>query len=124
MSSRSLYTPCYVLLLPRLLPFFFFFFFNDTATTEIYTLSLHDALPIYIELVEGHGVHRPGGQLRDQRRQAAQRHRLGMRLPGGFAVGDALEHPAGGGPLLIEFRNQPLGGRHSPPPSTGGPPGG
>src|SRR3712207_9464668 len=27
----------------------FFFFFNDTATTEIYTLSLHDALPIYAE---------------------------------------------------------------------------
>src|ERR1041384_8785819 len=31
-------TPCYM--------FFCFFFFNDTATTEIYTLSLHDALPI------------------------------------------------------------------------------
>src|SRR5258708_40243449 len=28
---------------------FTFFFFNDTATTEIYTLSLHDALPICIE---------------------------------------------------------------------------
>src|SRR5260221_7966680 len=28
------------------LPSYFFFFFNDTATTEIYTLSLHDALPI------------------------------------------------------------------------------
>src|SRR6266511_5340796 len=28
--------------------FFFFFFFNDTATTEIYTLSLHDALPIRV----------------------------------------------------------------------------
>src|SRR5947199_1190831 len=27
--------------------FFFFFFFNDTSTTEIYTLSLHDALPIW-----------------------------------------------------------------------------
>src|SRR5215211_9038225 len=27
-------------------PAFLFFFFNDTATTEIYTLSLHDALPI------------------------------------------------------------------------------
>src|SRR5258708_34673162 len=27
---------------------FFFFFFNDTATTEIYTLSLHDALPICV----------------------------------------------------------------------------
>src|SRR5258707_9421296 len=31
--------------------FFFFFFFNDTATTEIYTLSLHDALPIFRERV-------------------------------------------------------------------------
>src|SRR5690242_21121746 len=30
-----------------LLSFLFFFFFNDTATTEIYTLSLHDALPIF-----------------------------------------------------------------------------
>src|SRR2546422_4189890 len=30
--------------------FFSFFFFNDTATTEIYTLSLHDALPISIQL--------------------------------------------------------------------------
>src|SRR3712207_1834456 len=32
-----------------------FFFFNDTATTEIYTLSLHDALPIYVE-TETHGM--------------------------------------------------------------------
>src|SRR5690349_25121639 len=30
----------------------FFFFFNDTATTEIYTLSLHDALPISSNLVQ------------------------------------------------------------------------
>src|SRR2546427_4402866 len=30
----------------HLTSFLFFFFFNDTATTEIYTLSLHDALPI------------------------------------------------------------------------------
>src|SRR2546421_6210121 len=30
--------------------FCFFFFFNDTATTEIYTLSLHDALPILVRL--------------------------------------------------------------------------
>ena len=29
--------------------FFVFFFFNDTATTEIYTLSLHDALPISVK---------------------------------------------------------------------------
>src|SRR2546426_12553477 len=30
----------------------FFFFFNDTATTEIYTLSLHDALPISVNLLD------------------------------------------------------------------------
>ena len=30
--------------------FFCFFFFNDTATTEIYTLSLHDALPIFMDV--------------------------------------------------------------------------
>src|SRR2546422_5472777 len=36
---------CYVLSLVLIL-IFYFFFFNDTATTEIYTLSLHDALPI------------------------------------------------------------------------------
>src|SRR6266853_5999612 len=34
------------LYIASILFFFFFFFFNDTATTEIYTLSLHDALPI------------------------------------------------------------------------------
>src|SRR5438067_4544035 len=45
-----------------------FFFFNDTATTEIYTLSLHDALPIWGS----------GGQ--KTRRSAGSRFRL--RLPG------------------------------------------
>src|SRR5688572_31662711 len=30
-----------------------FFFFNDTATTEIYTLSLHDALPISLSVLTG-----------------------------------------------------------------------
>src|SRR5258706_11965906 len=39
-----------------LYPFCFFFFFNDTATTEIYTLSLHDALPISVPRCAG----RPG----------------------------------------------------------------
>src|SRR3954462_15124532 len=32
----------------------FFFFFNDTATTEIYTLSLHDALPIHTSELQSH----------------------------------------------------------------------
>src|SRR5690348_17572665 len=34
--------------------FFFFFFFNDTATTEIYTLSLHDALPILFRVLRNY----------------------------------------------------------------------
>src|SRR5438445_3125030 len=33
----------------------YFFFFNDTATTEIYTLSLHDALPISITKITAQG---------------------------------------------------------------------
>src|SRR2546426_11660655 len=36
---------------------FLFFFFNDTATTEIYTLSLHDALPISFLIAERIGEH-------------------------------------------------------------------
>src|SRR5256885_13159149 len=36
---------------------FYFFFFNDTATTEIYTLSLHDALPIFETISTGVLVH-------------------------------------------------------------------
>src|SRR5260370_26997748 len=46
---------------------FFLFFFNDTATTEIYTLSLHDALPIFlvsmqisISSLQTHNVNRCG----------------------------------------------------------------
>src|SRR2546428_10151968 len=36
---------------------FYFFFFNDTATTEIYTLSLHDALPICENFEAMQGFH-------------------------------------------------------------------
>src|SRR3989449_7286417 len=42
-------------------PTFFFFFFNDTATTEIYTLSLHDALPISPESLREARRPEPGG---------------------------------------------------------------
>src|SRR6266536_3628144 len=48
-----------------------FFFFNDTATTEIYTLSLHDALPIRGDITEQ--LHQHGGEAVD---------RVGL-LPGG-----------------------------------------
>src|SRR2546430_13922532 len=57
----------------RIRPYSSFFFFNDTATTEIYTLSLHDALPIC--LVDA-GLRRPHGQeprQRDDGRGVAKR---------------------------------------------------
>src|SRR5688572_1463619 len=54
------------------------FFFNDTALTEIYTLSLHDALPI-----SGHGQVLPA--IQERRRSAARCHRE-----------DRREHVAGG----------------------------
>src|SRR5256885_12076412 len=41
----------------RRVPSFIFFFFNDTATTEIYTLSLHDALPIFLVLKMCGSIH-------------------------------------------------------------------
>src|SRR3989442_15747512 len=45
----------------RIPSFSFFFFFNDTATTEIYTLSLHDALPIFERLQSAARGMRRGG---------------------------------------------------------------
>src|SRR5256885_12050828 len=54
-------------------PLFIFFFFNDTATTEIYTLSLHDALPIW-------ALERAGRQeLEGRGRMAADRAPVGRR---------------------------------------------
>src|SRR5258708_14050313 len=46
LSLVSLVCSGLLVLSPSSTSIFFFFFFNDTATTEIYTLSLHDALPI------------------------------------------------------------------------------
>src|SRR3989441_5833017 len=49
---------------------FLFFFFNDTATTEIYTLSLHDALPIWMCLVNHAEVHFVRGRYEEARHNA------------------------------------------------------
>src|SRR2546428_8523865 len=61
-----------------------FFFFNDTATTEIYTLSLHDALPIYLGRRSRGVPHRPPSsashvQRGDEGRGRAQGRRLHRR---------------------------------------------
>src|SRR3712207_8813293 len=65
-----------------------FFFFNDTATTEIYTLSLHDALPIYADghQDDHHGVDHGAG---DPTFQA-----LGLLLEVGEALQDHLQRAA------------------------------
>src|SRR5207247_8943671 len=54
------------------------FFFNDTATTEIYTLSLHDALPIYAQSSPAHSrrAHHRSGTHRCCRRQDRKSTRL------------------------------------------------
>src|SRR2546426_816701 len=63
------------------------FFFNDTATTEIYTLSLHDALPIYFP---------PGGGVVPvERRRGGARADPDRHLPVGEAGGDAAADFAG-----------------------------
>src|SRR2546430_10624125 len=55
-------------------PVSYFFFFNDTATTEIYTLSLHDALPISrLEGVVGRGEVPAGPLLPAERRHHPSR---------------------------------------------------
>ena len=56
-----------------------FFFFNDTATTEIYTLSLHDALPISKNvrvLVQEEPRHRSPGELLEATSVCLQRLRI------------------------------------------------
>src|SRR3989442_13001430 len=68
----------------------FFFFFNDTATTEIYTLTLHDALPIWV------GERATGGELasreQDLRRRMVE---LTEQLQGpGEPEGGGLRDPA------------------------------
>src|SRR2546425_10035266 len=65
-----------------------FFFFNDTATTEIYTLSLHDALPISSQRDADHADH--------HRRRQADHGLLPRTLPRGSSRhGHRVSHGAG-----------------------------
>src|SRR5690349_24244459 len=65
---------------------FFFFFFNDTATTEIYTLSLHDALPISPRCRRQDApLGKPGPQ---------QHYRTRPRQPGPFDLPEICHHRA------------------------------
>src|SRR5882762_2725619 len=82
--------------------FIFFFFFNDTATTEIYTLSLHDALPTSSKFSVSCG--------------SIANRAVGFGMPGKIvdghdffavyeAAGEAIERARNGdGPSLLEFK--------------------
>src|SRR6266576_6484442 len=69
----------------------FFFFFNDTATTEIYTLSLHDALPINLALLIVVGTGMIAYRAVPNLRPDAQRAAIRAALP--VQAADALARP-------------------------------
>src|SRR3712207_8038560 len=80
-----------------------FFFFNDTATTEIYTLSLHDALPIW-----------------QDRRRRRGRCRGIARRPGRAAAGGGADHrheqaraPPAPGPRVRDRKSTRLNSSHA-----------
>src|SRR5256885_6649351 len=87
--------------------FFFFFFFNDTATTEIYTLSLHDALPISFEfslvyhlgdvLDRHHLAFEHGENFRQRHRARSEEHTSELQSPCNLVCR-----------LLLEKKKQPL----------------
>src|SRR5256885_16556476 len=84
--------------------YFFFFFFNDTATTEIYTLSLHDALPISRHA----GHHAPGDRPDGRHLRGGQgRHRGTVPQPAALWRAPRHRHPRGRRPQPRAPRDQP-----------------
>src|SRR3712207_7223228 len=82
-----------------------FFFFNDTATTEIYTLSLHDALPIS---AVGHGLlHRAEQRVAGQRAHGLGRRQLARRRV------ERVLHAAGHLALLRDRKSTRLNSSHA-----------
>src|SRR5260363_379465 len=89
---------CYYIILVYCV--FFFFFFNDTATTEIYTLSLHDASSDLCRLDPGHRVH--AGDLpavRRVRQHRSEEHTSELQSPDHLVCR-----------LLLEKKKQPIPG--------------
>src|SRR2546427_11273033 len=72
--------------------FSFFFFFNDTATTEIYTLSLHDALPIFLGANAAEIEARPGDSSRNHQSGRITGYPEGIRSAGSRSHHRSEEH--------------------------------
>src|SRR2546426_7637581 len=108
----------------------FFFFFNDTATTEIYTLSLHDALPIWLVAPNRSRVGPPeprAGAPRDRRPGAlvaprSEEHTSELQSPCNLVCRLLLEKKKGsGGTSEHDCRGRP--GARAGPNKTGAGPG-
>src|SRR2546422_11546618 len=92
-----------------------FFFFNDTATTEIYTLSLHDALPIWADRVAGAPV------IRQVLGVGRARHDGPMARPGVECLQKAPGDPHALAPRYLEdgvLRRESYDAVPGPPPET------
>src|SRR2546428_2110057 len=102
----------------NLTDYFTFFFFNDTATTEIYTLSLHDALPISpVQRFRSDVPHEPTPLRRGDGLGGAGPDELGARPDGGeprHRLADAL-FPAGRLRPAVRVQPRPAPDRTLPP---------
>src|SRR2546426_9327659 len=81
--------------------FFFIFFFNDTATTEIYTLSLHDALPIYSGYLASRS--RPWCRYRSNGRPLVRQHKQYGKCTGCSTRGDRKSTRLNSSHLVISY---------------------
>src|SRR6266581_8912922 len=95
---------------------FFFFFFNDTATTEIYTLSLHDALPIFHRQRHRRHLHR--WQPHHRRRRRSEEHTSELQSPVHLVCRLLLEKKKNTMPSLSRSATYPGGWRLSSNAST------
>src|SRR3989475_12867424 len=103
------------------------FFFNDTATTEIYTLSLHDALPISVpDRIAHQRGQRGGGEDERQAQPTVPRQGAGGQKErhGREPQPDLLgEHPAEEDPVPVPKENVDDSVHYAPAGSQGGPTG-
>src|SRR2546422_8558889 len=93
-----------------LLSAYFFFFFNDTATTEIYTLSLHDALPISNSAFRIRSRRRPSPRIQVLLQHQRRRERVDVVLPPPRLpahLPHRRQHARRGEPLVPQRHRQP-----------------
>src|SRR2546426_8589021 len=98
---------------------FSFFFFNDTATTEIYTLSLHDALPICVAESSGYPALDSAALGGAKKLRFAPARRQGVRVAAAFRQPIEFRHPGASGAVIRGAPDTalPATARPAPPPA-------